>query len=273
MKPIIEPDFLYHYTSVEVLALILHHRKLRFRRLDLTDDQLESETADMGTIGRYVLASSWTRNPREHQLMWATYTGYSGVRIGLPVNPFDARYEITQESLNVPIKIEGGRIFSCIHPSQQFTAQYAILEMKPRLCPVEYTDDEKKLHPNVFNKTEGQSVFVDFGTVGTRKRRLWSYQDEWRYRFEIYPMGPEFYRSIRTDVSRATGQLVEAVRANVDPGIEWLDIPLREEALASMHICLGPKMTPANRIIVSTIVEKYLPSATVTESEFHGYMR
>ena len=51
------PKWLYHYTSIDVFALILNDPKIRFRRLDLMDDPNEALTSDLGRQGKYVMAS------------------------------------------------------------------------------------------------------------------------------------------------------------------------------------------------------------------------
>lgn len=53
-------DYLYHYTSVEVLALILKNRTIRFNSLDHMDDLQEQETADIKNAGQFCYISSWT---------------------------------------------------------------------------------------------------------------------------------------------------------------------------------------------------------------------
>ena len=40
-------EYLYHYTSVDSLALILKHRTIRLNPLDKMDDLQEQETADL----------------------------------------------------------------------------------------------------------------------------------------------------------------------------------------------------------------------------------
>ncbi len=43
-------DYLYHYTSIETLALILSNKTLCFNNLLNVDDIEEAETSDMGKI-------------------------------------------------------------------------------------------------------------------------------------------------------------------------------------------------------------------------------
>lgn len=75
-------DFLYHYTSIETLALILSNRTFRLNSLDQMDDLQEKETSDIKNIGQFCYISSWTDDETESIPMWKMYSSLdSGVRI------------------------------------------------------------------------------------------------------------------------------------------------------------------------------------------------
>ena len=58
---------LYHYTSIETLALILKHKTIRFSRLDRVDDPDEyAFSGDGVTPAHYCFVSCWTKNSREN---------------------------------------------------------------------------------------------------------------------------------------------------------------------------------------------------------------
>ena len=48
-----ESKYLYHYTNIETLALILKNRTIRFNSLDRMDDLQEQQTADVKNIGQF----------------------------------------------------------------------------------------------------------------------------------------------------------------------------------------------------------------------------
>lgn len=90
-------DFLYHYTTIEKLALILKNKTIRLMPLDKMDDVQEAKTKDFKNLGRYVFVSSWTEDETESIPMWNLYSDLScGVRIGLKKNPF--KWHITKGS-------------------------------------------------------------------------------------------------------------------------------------------------------------------------------
>lgn len=84
-----EPQVLYHYTSLDTLALILTNKSTCFNTLLNVDDIDEAETSDLGQFGKYVYVSCWTDEAAESIAMWQLYTpNMHGVRIQLPVYPF-----------------------------------------------------------------------------------------------------------------------------------------------------------------------------------------
>lgn len=56
---------LYHYTTIDTLALILKNRTIRFNRLDKVDD-LEEKVVSCGVnLAQYIFASCWTKDAEE----------------------------------------------------------------------------------------------------------------------------------------------------------------------------------------------------------------
>ena len=53
-------EHLYHYTSLESLALIIKNRTIRLNSLDKMDDLQEQKTVDVANLGKYIFISSWT---------------------------------------------------------------------------------------------------------------------------------------------------------------------------------------------------------------------
>lgn len=73
-------EYLYHYTNIEVLALILSNRTIRFNSLDKMDDLQEKEVADIKNLGQFCYVSSWTDDEKESIPMWNMYSSLdSGV--------------------------------------------------------------------------------------------------------------------------------------------------------------------------------------------------
>lgn len=92
------PERLYHYTSLDSLALILENRTLRLMPLTSMDDPQESRTKDVENLGRFFFASCWTDEREESIPMWNMYSPLaSGVRISLPPLPFKRYLPLSQD--------------------------------------------------------------------------------------------------------------------------------------------------------------------------------
>ena len=93
-----EVEYLYHYTSIENLSLILKNKTIRLNSLDKMDDLQEQRSAEIKNFGMFTFVSCWTSDEEESIPMWNMYTPLtSGVRIKMRPRPF-VQYD------NVPVK-------------------------------------------------------------------------------------------------------------------------------------------------------------------------
>lgn len=155
-----EPAVLYHYTSLETLALILRFRTIRFSRLDMVDDPQEQRSADSQNLGKMKLVSCWTSSDEESIPMWREYAGAEcGVRIQMKSYPFK-KYSISRESLNklsseAVLDALGGSGDGLHLPLEDFwDKDYFFFETARdinMLHKVEYTNDESLLFPKVIS--------------------------------------------------------------------------------------------------------------------------
>ncbi|MCH5426006.1 hypothetical protein EFK22_13140 [Lactococcus lactis subsp. lactis] len=103
-------DYLYHYTTVDTLKLILENKTFRFKSLENMDDSEEAETEDYGNLGRFCYVSCWTENSNESIPMWKEYTEpEKGVRLRFPTDIFETVNDIglSEEQmvqLNIPVE-------------------------------------------------------------------------------------------------------------------------------------------------------------------------
>ena len=58
-------EYLYHYTSLETLALILKNKTICFNNLSYVDDMEEVQTKDLGKFGKIAYVSCWTSDSEE----------------------------------------------------------------------------------------------------------------------------------------------------------------------------------------------------------------
>lgn len=268
-----EPAVLYHYTSLETLALILRYRTIRFSRLDMVDDPQEQRSADSQNLGKMKLVSCWTSSDEESIPMWREYAGAEcGARIQMKSYPFK-QYSVSNESLNklsseAVLNAPGGSFDGLHLPLEDFwDKNYLFFETARNiemLHEVEYTNDESLLFPKVINAFENGGLVADLNALGVHKTTAWSYQKEWRYILTAVPIGIDSVINERLDqIVRANDVILD----KCDPGIPpYYDLVISDEAFSSMKIVSSPKMTPGNRVILNTLIEKYAPGIEVAES-------
>ncbi|MBQ3417581.1 MAG: DUF2971 domain-containing protein [Ruminococcus sp.] len=264
-------DYLYHYTSVEILALILKNRSIRFNSLDKMDDLQEQETSDLRNIGQFIYISSWTDDETESIPMWNMYASLDrGVRIRLKKNPFKL-YENTAESLSgisrsSIIDTSQGKSLKSMIPlydifSKGFFTNQAI---NPELLfQVEYTSDKDKLYPKMLTSDDNHFA-IRLGDLGKHKNLHWEFQKEWRYVMEIIPFN-------LNQSPEAMFKEFIVLANNIRSGtakqpFPYYDMFLDDEAFADMQITLSPRIGAGSRVIVQDLIEKYNPSADLKDS-------
>lgn len=268
-----DPSFLYHYTSLETLALILRNRTIRFTRLDKVDDPQEQRSADSQNLGKMKLVSCWTSADEESIPMWREYAGAEcGVRIQMKSHPFKL-YSVSTESLSelspdALLNALGGSFDGLHLPLEDFWNRYYYFFEMARdiemLHEVEYTNDEILLFPKVISAFENDGYDANLNALRVHKTMAWSYQKEWRYILTAVPIGIESIINGRLDqLQRANGVMLD----KCDPRVPThYDLVISDEAFSSMKIVSSPKMTPGNRVILDALVEKYAPGIEVAES-------
>src|SRR5699024_12337771 len=93
-------DYLYHYTNLEALRLILRNKTFRLSSLNNMDDLEEGETSDFQKLGRFIYISSWTKNSNESLSLWNYSKGNAGVRIKMKINPFKTQKIKDKDKIN-----------------------------------------------------------------------------------------------------------------------------------------------------------------------------
>lgn len=268
-------EYLYHYTNLETLALILKNRTIRFNSLDKMDDLQEQETADIRNIGQFFYISSWTEDATESIPMWNMYASLnSGIRIKLHKNPFKV-YENTAVDLShvihasVTDNSDGKPLLSIIPLAEMFAKGFIAPQAMARdlLRKVEYTDDKDKLYPKMLTENGNQFV-IAMGELGRYKNLHWSFQSEWRYILNILPIDlNQPVESSMKDFQLVANKMRWGIANQPFP---HYDMVIADDAFADMEITLSPRISAGNRIIVQALVEKYNPAAVLCDSSLLG---
>ena len=270
-------EYLFHYTSLDKLDLILKNHTIRLSPIANLDDPQEQKTKDVDNLGRFIFVSCWTEDMIESIPMWNLYTPINaGVRIGLPKNPF----------LRHGTKIEdfpGARIIDDTpQENQQLIAPDTFLNIAEMLKSgiysqqawsgdilkkIEYIDDIDLLEPEVLTFDEKQ-MHLDTGKLGLYKNTYWKFQNEWRYLMQIIPFS--FGPNVEKMHSEFTKNANLMARGELKASISYYDLIIAPEMFEKMIITPSPKITSGNRDILELLVEKYNPKAEIKESELNG---
>lgn len=267
---------LYHYTSIENLALILKNKTIRFSRLDCVDD-VEESTVYNNTVpmGKYTFVSCWTDNEEESISLWNLYTpGMRGVRIKMKSSDIFFKHNhkpgIYHTSAgDVTINAEIETYFSI---EDQFNDKYIILfqDVKDEnfIRKVEYSKDYKKQSQSAINYTQKSGKpFLDILTheVGKYKNERWAFQEEIRFALTIVP-------TIKNPITNQF-EIIQAIQLGIEVPIKFYDLKMNDTAFSSMEITTGPHCTISDQIIVESLIKSLNPTATINKSKLHGSLR
>ena len=261
---------IYHYTTIETLALILKNHTIRFSRLDKVDDIEESEFTSGPTnvrLGNYVFASCWTRCEEESIAQWKLYAAYDGVRIALAEDNVFQTYDITPEFPN--------SMKSYFKPPFSPVGKDAICDTRinPITCEdVVYTDDPYFLAQDAIINT-GTHIALSTTNAGKYKRRIWEFQQECRFKFLVYPMEARIVENIgRTEIdfdqmfSISARGMRNILSNNLPISQEYYDTAMSSTALDNLQVMLGPRTSVAQETIVKALLNQYAPKAILRHS-------
>lgn len=273
---------IYHYTTIQNLALILKHKTIRFNRLDFVDDAEESiyltgNGPEKINLCQYVFVSCWTKASTENLSLWNMYTNYKGVRIGLDSELLFNRYPINDHIDNFfqgLFHIEGDVIFDFVNNPY-------------KLIDVIYVGNVKEHIKHIGSFSNGAFNFNP-KELGVYKNKAWSCQEESRFILRGQPLDiKKLIPALAANIDRAKKQNINlsylfamsfvdnlrtAFFANHPCNTKYVDLPIKDRALDQIEILLGPKTTEADRIIVEAITDG-LTNKKITESYFKGKIR
>lgn len=262
---------LYHYTSLETLALILQNKTLRFTSLALLDDPQENMAADISNFGRFYYASCWTSSEVESIPMWNLYASLeSGVRISLPFAPFMPSLSVDErDPLNVkPLVLIGrGRTTGNRVCSQNFN-EITTLDGFMDFFEMQYTDDKDMLVPCLKGKCDKDAVEINLDKFGHYKNKHWSFQQECRYQINSLfslDLGSEYdFEQLKSRVDCA----LKGKAIDIQP---FIDVSIYPDCLREMEVVLSPRMSEGNKILAKSLMH-YHSIGKIVDSQLTGLL-
>lgn len=239
---------IYHYTNIETLALILHHKTIRFSRLDTVDDPDEyGLVMDSHNPAKYTYVSCWTTNGKESIPQWVMYGNQKrGVRISFDSNLFE-------------LEDKGKHKYMLKYEEQEKNDFFILPILEENLLrKIYYVEDVKSYDGNIFANINGQTG-INFKEVGCYKSKDWEFQQECRFVLYAFPK----------NINGRMFPPAYLIENNVYPKEKYIDLPIRNSIFDTMKIVLGPISSEADRIIVESLCERYgISKAMVSQSVF-----
>lgn len=269
---------IYHYTSIETLALILKSKSIRFNRLDNVDD-LEESMYGSGpknqNLSKYIFVSCWTKSEEENLALWKMYAGYNGIRIGLDENLF-VSYP------NTPFDTIESFYKGIFHFGPDYCA--AQQNNLTKLEEVKYIDSPR-FAVNDLVSISGNTLSIKTSNWGLVKSKEWAIQQESRFRIQTLPLNYAYVKSYSAEIlntmdrmvlTKAIIEVIPAIVRSIEedykPQTSELFMPIKDDALNNMEIMMGPQTSDAQRLIVEALVQD-LSNITLTDSKFKGKVR
>jgi hypothetical protein len=272
-------NYIYHYTDIDTLALILENRTIRFNRLDRVDDVSEGNAFEKIKLQEFFFVSCWTYDTQESIPQWHIYTNeMSGVRLRFPKKLFNWKKVVVPDS-HKPFM--HGKIYSPIPFDKIFTDDYFIL---PSFLNedqfeniVEYDENFKLL------KNEAIQIKVDngqfkasiqhSGRIASLKAPDWKFQKEFRFVLMIFPSFPNQGLIDKNWQKNIPNFIAQALYNGNGSNLEYFDIEINKMAIDSLEVTVGPLCPPGKKLIVESLIDKYCGNGVVRDSNFKGTIR
>ncbi len=257
------PSYLYHYTSVETLLLILSNNTIRFNTLNKMNDPIEGHTSKYPDSRSYVFASCWTAESREELPMWKMYTDLEGVRFKMPIDLFNVPKDL---SITKCLRTSNYLISSELNKSYAFERKNmssADFSSNKVYGPtqIEYFESKDSLEKDIVRKDDKQKFDfyeINLNLLGQRKLDYWQFEKEYRYRM--------FYAS--AIMLAGSTEVLESGFKDTPLTTTYIDVNFKRESLENIEIILGPKTDKSNKkLIEDCLIQLDVKSYTVKFSE------
>lgn len=260
-------NYLYKYTTLETLALILKSKKIRLNPLNKMDDLQEARTKDSIDFSRFVFISSWMNQAKESIAMWKLYSNmFNGVRIGLKRNPFK-KYTIFANEIKRELLVDEviGETNDFILPLEECFGDNFMIQnymYKNVLNKVVYSDREEDLFPNIL-KISKEGLELAYGKLGLYKNTYWEFQNEERYILRYFPFSVNKMVLLK---DKCASYAFDALDKKIN-FFKYKDLEIDNEAFFNMKITTAPNFTEGNMVILNALKDLFNPCMIIEKSE------
>ncbi len=271
--------YLYHYTNINTLKLILQSKKIRFNRLDQVDDLEEQTLYTEIDFSKYIYVSCWTKKEKESIPQWYMYSNkMKGVRLRLPVNFFKIH--------NVENYEKNGRRFtgslkSIITPDMLLDDNYQILtypvDQKGFLREINYVPNLENIYKNYSSikiDEEAEKFNIQIKNIkefATYKRDDWAFQEEMRFVLTILPNVN--FEPPASYAKRQGQNLYHCFKNSIPTNMLYFDLDIDLDVLNEVEITLGPLCNESDKKNVENSLIQNNICGTVGDSFFKGKIK
>lgn len=248
---------IYHYTSIETLALILKNKTLRFNNAKFVDDPNEAITNDYGSMQDYVFISCWSNEAIESIPLWKIYgNNCHGVRLESDTKyihfegeetPLNGIYKVVE---NVKKEVESDYFINVWQLDKPSINHY---------FETNYRDEERVFMKDTSTATQ-QSWEYQIDAAFNTKATCWAFEKEIRFIL----LGC----SLEPDKNKNNWQLVfNNITKKKSVSSSFVDLILFGDFFNNLTITTGPLQNESEKIIVQSLVQKYNQNIKVLESK------
>jgi len=248
------PSYLFHYTTVDALLLILNNNTIRFKRLDLMNDPLEGYLQLFENSRKYVFSSSWSAQSIDEIPMWKMYHDLKGVRLRMPIDLFDNGEQMKVKKMNrsksflIKSELDKEYFVEFEPPINSNGENISKFKIKSVFGPtmVEYYSNHEIISNDIIRKmdyTNNVDFYeIDLNIIGQRKIDYWSFEKEYRFRLFI------------NDAIMLAGSDNVLTEFHNDHTIstKYLDVKFKKNSLNGVEIILGPKTNENDKIKIES---------------------
>lgn len=263
---------IFHYTTIDTLALIMLNKTIRFNRLDNVDDTDESKygSGPYNTIlNKYVFVSCWTKNPAENIDLWKRYANEGkGIRIAMDEDMF-----VSYQNYSVL-----GSKFKSYFPNKFYVTGdclFVDVNNEIMLYDVEYVENVE-MHTKKLIEQNRDYINYYIPKVGIYKNRdKWEQQGESRFRIFAFPLTIKDAKNLNmenvNDVFKAFDIGQYLLTNNHPINLTHYDMSIKKEAIDSIEIMMGPNTTAEDkakvqRILYPCYINRFFSKRKITDS-------
>lgn len=247
---------IYHYTSIETLALILKNKTLRFNNAKFVDDPNEAITKDYGSMQDYVFISCWSNESIESIPLWKIYgNNCHGVRLESDTQyihfegeetPLNGIYKVVE---NVKKEVESDYFINVWQLDKPSINHY---------FETNYRDEERIFMKDTSTATQ-QSWEYQIDAAFNTKATCWAFEKEIRFILLGCSLEPS---KAKNNWQLVFNNITE--KKHIDSS--FVDLLLFDDFFNNLTITTGPLQSEAEKIIVQSLVQKYNSNINVLES-------